>query len=685
MYRIITRVIIGFAFSVLLPMLAYGQTDSLINLDEVVIRGYISQQPKIKSPTSVGLLSLDQMDLTSQQSLVQSFNQIPGLRMEERSPGSYRLSIRGSLLRSPFGVRNVKVYMNEFPLTDAGGNTYVNSVDPKTIERVEILKGPDGSLFGANSGGVVLLNTLGNQDQGYTLKGELSGGSFGGLHENTTFKQGWDKSELTFNQAYQRSDGYRKNSALSRLYLQASHKWKYGDKSTLTLFGFHSDLHYETPGGLTETQFATDPQQARQPAGPNPGAEEQKAGIYNQLTYAGISNEIFVIDNLRYVTTLFGSYTDFRNPFITNYEVRYEKNIGARSYFEWVGGNNTINWVWDTGLEVQGGDQDISNYQNNGGERGSFMASDQFRVGQQVYFTQFSSHIGEQLTGEVGISYNTYSFTFTGNANEGKKKFKGEWMPRLGISYLVSPDISIRASLSRGYSPPTISEIRPSNTIVNENLRAESGWNYELGFRLIPWNGRLQWDASVYRYNLENAIVRRIDTNDAEYFVNAGGTHQVGIESALVAQVVQSKSSGIFRGLKIMENITLNDFHFDDYESGGNDYSENSLTGVPPYVFNTGLMLDLPASLQLNVSSNVTGKIPLNDGNSVYAEAYHLVQAKITWSHPIKARGELKIFIGGDNLLNEKYSLGNDINAFGGRYFNAAPTVNFYGGANISF
>ena len=42
--------------------------------------------------------------------------------MEERSPGSYRLSIRGSLLRSPFGVRNVKLYLDDFIFTDAGGN-----------------------------------------------------------------------------------------------------------------------------------------------------------------------------------------------------------------------------------------------------------------------------------------------------------------------------------------------------------------------------------------------------------------------------------------------------------------------------------------------------------------------------------------------------------------------------------
>jgi iron complex outermembrane receptor protein len=45
----------------------------------------------------------------------------------------------------------------------------------------------------------------------------------------------------------------------------------------------------------------------------------------------------------------------------------------------------------------------------------------------------------------------------------------------------------------------------------------------------------------------------------------------------------------------------------------------------------------------------------------------------------------LKLFIGGDNLLNEKYSLGNDINGFGGRYYNAAPGRNYYAGIVVNF
>jgi len=46
---------------------------------------------------------------------------------------------------------------------------------------------------------------------------------------------------------------------------------------------------------------------------------------------------------------------------------------------------------------------------------------------------------------------------------------------------------------------------------------------------------------------------------------------------------------------------------------------------------------------------------------------------------------EAELFMGADNLLNTKYSLGNDINAAAGRYYNAAPGRNFYIGVIIGF
>jgi iron complex outermembrane receptor protein len=124
-----------------------SQPDSSDVLQEVIIKGYEQNRRSIETGASVG--TIKQQDLTrfSPGSLVPAINTIPGVRMEERSPASYRLSIRGSSLRSPFGVRNVKMYIDGIPFTDAGGNSYLNQLSPNLISSIEVQKGPGGSMY----------------------------------------------------------------------------------------------------------------------------------------------------------------------------------------------------------------------------------------------------------------------------------------------------------------------------------------------------------------------------------------------------------------------------------------------------------------------------------------------------------------------------------------------------------
>src|SRR5688572_23029283 len=186
-----------------------------LTIQEVTITAYPAEHALFLSPASAGVLGKEQLLFQQNNSLVAAMNTIPGIRMEERSPGSYRLSIRGSLLRSPFGVRNVKVYLDDLPLTDASGNTYVNLIDPALLNRIEILKGPDGSLFGANSGGVVLMNTHDDRDSTST-RGDLSGGSYGMFRESIQLTNSANRFQWTFKQVFQRADGYRDQSFMKR-------------------------------------------------------------------------------------------------------------------------------------------------------------------------------------------------------------------------------------------------------------------------------------------------------------------------------------------------------------------------------------------------------------------------------------------------------------------------------------
>ena len=95
-------------------------------LDEIVVRAYEQNRRLKEVAAPVSIINQRQFQRFGNISIIPAVNAAPGVRMEERSPGSYRLNIRGSSLRSPFGVRNVKIYLNDIPFTDPGGNTYLN-------------------------------------------------------------------------------------------------------------------------------------------------------------------------------------------------------------------------------------------------------------------------------------------------------------------------------------------------------------------------------------------------------------------------------------------------------------------------------------------------------------------------------------------------------------------------------
>jgi iron complex outermembrane receptor protein len=68
--------------------------------------------------------------------------------------------------------------------------------------------------------------------------------------------------------------------------------------------------------------------------------------------------------------------------------------------------------------------------------------------------------------------------------------------------------------------------------------------------------------------------------------------------------------------------------------------------------------------------------LPLNDANSVYASDYLIAGLR----SGCRLGKKLEFFAGVDNLFDKTYSLGHDINAFGGRYYNAAAGRNLYAG-----
>ncbi|MBX2899146.1 MAG: TonB-dependent receptor plug domain-containing protein [Cyclobacteriaceae bacterium] len=657
---------------------ANGQQDSVKVLQEITVRAYEANRPLLQVPASVGLVVKEDLHRFSNTSLVSATNMLPGVRMEERSPGSYRFSIRGSSLRAPFGVRNVKVYWNELPVTDAGGNTYLNQLDANTIQQLEIIKGPGSSLYGAGTGGVILLSSP-QLHKETEVTGSFLGGSYGLQNHQLALRTGTDHTSHYVGYQHQQADGYREQTRMVRDNVTSTFRFSLSDKEELEAAIFYTDLYYQTPGGLTLAEYNANPRQARPTTGATPGAVEQNAGVSLRSFYSGVSHQYHFSKKLHNRTGVFGNFVQFNNSAIRNYEHRAEQNVGARTVTDFSTSVGLWNFKLMGGAELLSGFSPIKTYQNLQGRTGTLQSDDELYIRQYSVFGQAEITWSNWLV-TTGLSVNRADYKFqrlsTVPAIVQSTNFKPELAPRVALLRKLSAAFSTHASVSWGFSPPTLAEVRPSNTVFNRDLQAERGIQAEVGARGYFGNRRFFADAALYHFALKETIVVRRDADGADYFVNAGATSQNGLELLINWQPTLSG----FSHFKLWSGLTLSDYTFKEYTKDNTTFNGNNVTGVPGRVLTGGVDAEIKKRFYAHVTAIYTATLPLNDANTIMADSYTLLGCKVGYKVNGDKKLPVEIFAGADNLLDEKYSLGNDLNAAGSRFYNAAAGRNYFVG-----
>ena len=651
-------------------------------LSEAVVKAFERNANIDKVPAAISVLNKASLERYNNESFVPAINTVPGVKMDERSPGSYRLSIRGNLLRSTFGVRNVKVYWNGIPFTDANGNTYFNQLSLNNIGKIEIIKGPAGSMYGAGTGGVVLLSSSIAAATKKELIVQSTAGSYGLFSANAAYNQtGKNNTSVSF--SHQQSDGYRVQTNVRRDVGNYTGSYLVSSKQRINANVFYSDLYYQTPGGLTLAELRLNPRQARPAAGAFQSAEAQKAAIYLKTIYAGVSNEYRFNSTWNNTTSVYASYTDFANPTIRNYEDKYERGIGARTVFQYKGKLLTHTF----GGEYQSGFLNTGVYGNRLGVKDTLQYNDEINSRQYNAFAQTELALSDDLVINAGFSYNNFYYGFDrinlSPAVKQSSSFKPQLVPRISALLKIST-INIYGAVSKGYSPPSIDEVHASDGIFNTALAAETGWNYEMGIKGNIIKNKLWLDASYYIFGLQNTIVSRRDSSGADYYVNAGRTDQKGLEVALNYLPV-NKTEGLVRQLKLFTNYTNIHARFKNYQQGTAKYDGNKLTGTAPNVFVAGLDINTAPGIYTNATYTYTDRIPLNDANSFFATSYNLLFVKAGYKTNISKIIGTDIFVAYERSFNNPYSLGNDLNATGNRFFNPSAPHNFTVGAKFQF
>lgn len=128
-------------------------SDDATQLEEVTVTATKRARSQREIPGSVNAIKGEALEKISAQSLEDYLKLVPGVSMSRQAADRNIITIRGINSSVGFGFTAVTVgtYVDDIPLQDLFIPVTVPDLNPFDLERVEILKGPQGTLFGSGA------------------------------------------------------------------------------------------------------------------------------------------------------------------------------------------------------------------------------------------------------------------------------------------------------------------------------------------------------------------------------------------------------------------------------------------------------------------------------------------------------------------------------------------------------
>ena len=518
----------------------------------------------------------------------------PGLRIQDNGPGQRRLSLRGILSA---GEPTVGLYYDETPIagnvgtgSDAGGRTPDFSLFD--LERVEVLRGPQGTLYGASamSGAIRIIMNKPQNDYAAAAEGTVGDTKGGGVgyQVNGMVNVPIVKDLLAVRAvAYRRhSDGYIDNVRLDRDNVNDS-----------TVNGGRLLVRLTpTPDIVVDGSALIENTDAYSYTW-NPDVGRYKIQNYIELPYRDRSRiynvtahwdvgPVAVTGITSYQTRDF-TYTSGDDTFVvltqrTPRGCASIFNSGAAcnagtlaSFYSYLDGfiptafqtpGTTKDWTHELRLNSTGkgwltwtAGAFVENRKNHVDSQdvGADLATGQVTAPLKVYYHRYVNDHYKQVAGygdvavkpfdpltlTVGARYFHYDRTITGATDvpwnvlaavvRPPYKVKTEesgWLFKFNAEYQVTRDIMVYALANDGTRPGGANQTigLPSNLIA---YQSDKIWNYEIGAKTAFADRRLYFDAAVFQIDWHNIQVSGTTPNGFySYITNVGAARVRGAE-----------------------------------------------------------------------------------------------------------------------------------------------------------
>ena len=659
-----------------------GEDTLAYKLEPIVTTATRFDMDALQLPVAISTVGQSQIQQARPQlALDEGLSGVPGVFILNRSnfAQDLRVSIRGFGARASFGIRGVRIISNGIPESTPDGQAQVDNIDLGIVDHIEVLRGPTSALYGNASGGVIFLETALSPQQPY-WQANISAGDFG--LRRFSVRTGGVSGRLNYlvNASRTAYDGYREHSRMENTQLNSILRFDVDSAVRTTLVFDVSDSPIaQDPGGVTIEQAAGEPRSARDrnlafDAGES--LRQARFGVRHERQFS--SRQSLQMSGYLLTRTF-----DNRLPFegggavafdrlFTGLHVRYAlKGTWLGRPFDLIAGG-----------ELENQRDARKRFNNLVDSRGALTFRQSERFLASALFMQHKWQITPQLGVLSGLRYSgnrlSINDEFLGDGDQSGERFLNSLDPVAGITFSLSEVFNLYANTATSFETPTLTELtnNPSgNGGFNPDLDPQQAFGFEFGLKGIL-NQRVRYELVAFEIRLrdEFAPFELEPFPGRTFYRNIGKSTRVGFESAI--------SAIIWPGFTWNGSYTLSNFRFDGYRGGGDDLSDQPIPGIPRHLAQTELRYYHGSGFYSHFALRFTGEFDPADLSAEKVSSSRVADWRIGYGRSFR-NWRIEPYLGVNNLFDERYFDNIRLNAFGGRYYEAAPVRHIYGGLVI--
>ncbi len=647
---------------------------------EIVVT--VTRQPSAISltPAAVDVVNVERVRSALPAVDVSEFlSRLPGLNIQNRQNYAQdtQISSRGFGARATFGIRGIKIFVDDIPVSIPDGQAQGAVIPLAAINRIEVLRGPWAVAYGNAAGGVISATTS-IVASGSVVEARAIGGA-DGQRVNSLFFAAPDSGGLLSYQRFSTS-GFRDHSASVREHSYLRFDAALSPSVTLTLSANVIDQPESQDAlGLTRQQLAQNPRQA----GTNAELFNTRKSIHHRqfggvvsAVATGISIKAIAYAGERDVTQFLATPVAAQgSPTSAGGVVDLERRFwGAGLRLAQQRGSI----AWSLGVDVDHADdarRGFENYLQDSnrlvlGVRGNLRRDESNIQRSADVFGQLSAQISPTWHFHFGARQSHLDFSVVdryvraGNGDDSGGRRFAAFSPALALVKSLNEQgrkdvqASMYLSVARGFETPTAAEMAyrlDQASGLNMDLKPGRNNQIEFGYRRLV--AGLSAKLAAFQITSQNEIVQASVVAGRSSFQNAAATLRRGFELSLTWRPATEWDAAL---AWTVTHANVSDAYLAGTGTNARRIEAgSSMPAVPRQNFfgEIAWRRNLPG-WSANLGLQARSTMPADDANTAFAAGYATLVAAVNFKQVVNSMArpiEFDTFVRAENLLDRQY------------------------------